>query len=43
MMCFVGCVITYPILFPLNATGGNGNEGLDILAYGNISDDNKNR
>lgn len=43
MMMFVGCCLTWPILFPINATGGNNKEGLDIISYGNISDDNVNR
>lgn len=43
MMVFVGCCITYPILFPLNATGQAGQKGLDVLSYANISDGNKNR
>lgn len=43
MMVFVGCCLTYPILFPLNATGGNNQEGLDVLSYSNVSDANKNR
>ncbi|RMY51905.1 hypothetical protein D0865_06079 [Hortaea werneckii] len=34
--CFVGCLITWPILFPINATGGAGAEQLDILTQSNI-------
>jgi hypothetical protein len=40
VICFVGCLITWPVLFPLNATGGNGMEQLDILSFSNISDQN---
>ncbi|KAL3452095.1 hypothetical protein BJX65DRAFT_267470 [Aspergillus insuetus] len=40
MICFVGCLITWPVLFPLNATGGNNMEQLDILSFSNISDQN---
>jgi hypothetical protein len=41
VICFVGCCITWPVLFPVNATGGAGKEQLDILQYANI--DNKNQ
>ncbi|CAK3869412.1 related to DUF221 domain [Lecanosticta acicola] len=37
MMCFVGCIITWPILFPVNATGNGGQAGLDILSFSNIN------
>ncbi|KAI5805205.1 hypothetical protein EDC01DRAFT_627090 [Geopyxis carbonaria] len=43
LICFVGCCLTWPILFPLNATGGNNQDGLDMLSYSNVSDNNKNR
>lgn len=36
---FVGCIITFPILLPVNATGGAGKTGLDVVSFGNI--DNK--
>jgi hypothetical protein len=36
VICFVGCCITWPILFPVNATGGGGQAQLDILSYANI-------
>jgi hypothetical protein len=35
-MCFVGCLITWPVLFPVNITGGGGQEGLDILTFSNV-------
>jgi hypothetical protein len=38
-ICFVGCCITWPILFPVNATGGGGQQQLDILSYSNINKD----
>jgi len=52
MILFVaGCVITFPILFPVNgtslktpltiATGGGGQTGLDILSFSNIADNNR--
>lgn len=34
---FVGCVITWPILFPVNATGGGGKAQLDILSFSNVA------
>ncbi|KAF3020543.1 hypothetical protein E8E14_006076 [Neopestalotiopsis sp. 37M] len=42
-MAFVGCLILWPVLFPVNATGGNGQSQLDILSYSNVSSDQKNR
>lgn len=36
ILTFVGCIITWPILFPVNATGGNGESQLDILSYSNV-------
>ncbi|KAK7420068.1 phosphate metabolism protein 7 [Neonectria punicea] len=35
-ICFVSLCITWPILFPVNATGGGGQEQLEILSYSNI-------
>lgn len=35
----VGCFITWPILFPVNATGGKGQEQLDVLSFSNINTD----
>jgi hypothetical protein len=37
VLCFFGCVITWPILFPVNATGGGGQAQLDVLSYANIN------
>lgn len=34
--CVVGCIITWPILFPINATGGAGKQQLDLLTIANI-------
>ena len=42
-LCLVGCCISWPILFPVNATGGGGQIQLDILSYSNISSSHKNR
>ncbi|KAF2452610.1 putative DUF221 domain protein [Lineolata rhizophorae] len=38
VMCFVGCCITWPVLFPVNATGGGGEEQLDLLSFSNVDD-----
>lgn len=38
VMCFVGCCITWPILFPVNATGGGGESQLDVLSFSNVAD-----
>ncbi|KAK1752140.1 hypothetical protein QBC47DRAFT_389846 [Echria macrotheca] len=44
IICFVGCCISWPVLFPVNATGGGGQQQLDILSYSNIDSKNgKNR
>lgn len=40
MICFVGCCITFPILFPVNGTGGAGKVQLDILSMSNIAEEN---
>ncbi|EGS21921.1 putative phosphate metabolism protein [Thermochaetoides thermophila DSM 1495] len=39
IMMLVGCLVTWPILFPVNATGSGRQRQLDILSYANI--DNK--
>ena len=35
--CIVGCCITWPILFPINATGGGGQKQLNIITMGNVT------
>ncbi|KAJ0163473.1 Uncharacterized protein CTA2_2952 [Colletotrichum tanaceti] len=35
-ICLVGLVMTWPVLFPINATGGGTAKQLDILTYSNI-------
>ncbi|CZT20887.1 related to DUF221 domain protein [Ramularia collo-cygni] len=38
MMCLIGCFITWPVLFPVNATGTAPNiNGLDILSFSHIT------
>ncbi|KAL8830845.1 MAG: hypothetical protein Q9170_005553 [Blastenia crenularia] len=39
--CLIGCCITFPILFPVNATGKGGLKQLDLLAFGNVVDKNR--
>jgi hypothetical protein len=44
MLCttsFVGILITWPILLPIHATGGNGNSQLDVLSFSNIANPTK--
>ncbi|RHZ59427.1 putative DUF221 domain protein [Aspergillus thermomutatus] len=43
VICFVGCLMTWPILFPVNATGGANRQQLDILSMSNISPDKNAR
>lgn len=45
-ICLVGLIMTWPILFPINATGGAGQQELDILSMSNIetgTQDGRNR
>jgi hypothetical protein len=39
----LGCLITWPVIFPVNATGGAGNQQLDILSMSNVAPDRPNR
>ncbi|KAL4951283.1 hypothetical protein BDW69DRAFT_170396 [Aspergillus filifer] len=36
VMFFVGCLITWPVLLPIHATGGAGNIQLDALSFSNV-------
>jgi calcium permeable stress-gated cation channel len=38
---FVGCCITWPILFPVNASGGGGQSQLDVVSFSNVADPNR--
>jgi len=40
-LCVVGCVITWPTLIPINATGGGTSLQLDRISIGNVSDKQK--
>jgi len=35
-ICVVGCCLTWPVLFPINATGGGDSTQLDRLTTGNV-------
>ncbi|KAI1342365.1 DUF221-domain-containing protein [Xylariaceae sp. FL0016] len=37
VICFVGCCILWPVLFPVNATGGGTSTQVDLLNYSNIN------
>lgn len=43
VICFIGCCITWPVLFPVNATGDAGHQQFDLLSFSNIGKDQKNR
>jgi hypothetical protein len=40
VMSFVGCCITWPILFPVNVTGGGRQSQLDALSFSNVQNPN---
>jgi hypothetical protein len=37
VMSFLGAIITWPVLFPVNATGGNGQKQFDMLSFSNVN------
>ncbi|CAI6335690.1 unnamed protein product [Periconia digitata] len=39
-LCVVGCAITWPILMPINATGGGTSSQLDRISFGNVKKKN---
>ncbi|KAI1434674.1 hypothetical protein GGR50DRAFT_661130 [Xylaria sp. CBS 124048] len=39
VICFVGCCITWPVLFPVNITGGGGQQQVNLLSYANVNKD----
>lgn len=43
IICLVGVVITWPILIPINVTGGAKQHELDLLTFGNIKAAEKKR
>lgn len=40
-ICFGGCLILWPVLFPIHATGGGGLTELDLLTIGNVKHANR--
>ena len=36
VICFVGCCLTWPVLFPVNATGGGIQKQLNAISFSNI-------
>jgi hypothetical protein len=42
-IAFVGACITWPILFPINATGGGGEEQLELLSMSNVNTADSNQ
>lgn len=38
VICLVGCAICFPVLLPINATGGGGKAQLDIITLSNVTD-----
>lgn len=43
VICFFGCCITWPVLFPVNATAGGGQKEFDLLSFANVPKTSKNR
>ncbi|KEF56826.1 uncharacterized protein A1O9_07016 [Exophiala aquamarina CBS 119918] len=41
LICVVGCCLTWPILFPINATAGGDASELDKISFSNINDPKK--
>lgn len=43
LILFVGCCVTFPVLWPVNATGGGGQSELNLLSISNIAPDQYGR
>ncbi|KAF2843469.1 DUF221-domain-containing protein [Patellaria atrata CBS 101060] len=41
LICFIGCCLTWPILFPINAMGGGTATQLDRISFSNVYDKKK--
>lgn len=39
-ICLFGCIVTWPVLFPVNATGHGGQIELNSISFSNISNSN---
>ncbi|KAF1917662.1 hypothetical protein BDU57DRAFT_514015 [Ampelomyces quisqualis] len=42
VISLLGCIITWPVLFPVNATGGAGQKQLDLLSMSNVQQTPRN-
>jgi hypothetical protein len=42
VVCFLGACITWPVLFPVNATGGAGQQQFDLLSMSNVKNEGVN-
>lgn len=42
IISLLGCIITWPVLFPVNATGGAGQKELDLLSMSNVAQTSRN-
>ncbi len=40
-ICFVGCIITWPVLFPINITSNGTQKELNLLSIANVTDKNR--
>lgn len=40
-ICFIGCFITWPVLFSVTATSGGGQKELNLLSFSNVTDKNR--
>ncbi|KAL9110168.1 MAG: hypothetical protein Q9227_005228 [Pyrenula ochraceoflavens] len=44
VICLFGSLLTFPVLFPVNATGGGGQKQLNVVSFSNVDKDTqKNR
>jgi calcium permeable stress-gated cation channel len=41
LISFIGCLLSWPILLPVNSTGGGKSSQLDKLAFGNVEDNKR--
>ena len=41
IICFVGCLVVWPVLFPVNATGGGAQNQLNIISFSNVKNPNR--
>ncbi|KAF2705259.1 DUF221-domain-containing protein [Pleomassaria siparia CBS 279.74] len=41
VISFLGCLVTWPVLFPINITGGAGKQQLDMLSMANVVNVNR--